>query len=104
MLTTVVLLIVCALIAAAAVPLMLKLVPPNPVYGVRTEKALASAEIWYRVNVFGGRALLAAAAVAALLLITYSGTLLKSSWSQLIAFVLPITVAVVATLVYERKL
>ena len=40
MLTTVFLLIGCAIIAVAAVPLALKLVPPNPLYGFRTERAL----------------------------------------------------------------
>jgi uncharacterized membrane protein len=104
MLTTVSLLIACALIAAASVPLMLKFVPPNPIYGVRTEKALESQEIWYEVNRFGGRALLAASAVSALLLMMYSGTLLKPWWAQLLAFVVPVVAAVVATLVYERKL
>lgn len=104
MLITVALLIACALIAAASVPLMLKLVPPNPIYGVRTEKALDSPEIWYQVNLFGGRALLGAAGFAALLLMMYSGTLLKSGWAQIFAVVIPIAAAVIATLVYERKL
>ena len=39
-----------AVIAAVSVPLVLKLVPPNRVYGVRTSQTLASREVWFRVN------------------------------------------------------
>ncbi len=103
MLITVALLIGCALIAVVAVPLLLKLVPPNPIYGVRTEKTLDSSEIWYKVNIYGAKALLIAAGVAALLLMVYSGTYLRSWWAQLIVFVVAMLGAVGATLYYERK-
>jgi uncharacterized membrane protein len=104
MLSTVAFLIACALIAVASIPLMLKLVPPNPIYGVRTRKTLEDAEVWYNVNVFGGRALLAASIFSALLLMMYTGTFLRPFWAQLIAFALPLVIAVGATLAYERKL
>jgi uncharacterized membrane protein len=103
MLITVALLIGCALIAVVAVPLLLKLVPPNPIYGVRTEKTLDSSEIWYKVNIYGGKALLIAAGVAALLLMVYSGTYLRPWWAQLVVFVVAMLGAVGATLYYERK-
>jgi uncharacterized membrane protein len=103
MLITVALLIGCALIAVVAVPLLLKLVPPNPIYGVRTEKTLDSSETWYKVNIYGGKALLIAAGVAALLLMVYSGTYLRPWWAQLVVFVVAMLGAVGATLYYERK-
>ena len=104
MLTTVVLLLACALLAAAGVPLILKLIPPNPIYGVRTERALSRSEIWYEVNRFGGWALVIAAGVAALLLMLWSGTMLKPAWRQLLAVLLPLAIAVGVTLWYERQI
>jgi uncharacterized membrane protein len=38
------------LLFAIGVPLALKLVPPNSVYGVRTSKTRASLEVWYASN------------------------------------------------------
>lgn len=35
-------------------PLVLKMVPPNPFYGVRTETTLASASVWYKANFWAG--------------------------------------------------
>jgi uncharacterized membrane protein len=32
------------------IPLALKLVPPNPVYGVRTSKTFSNREVWYAAN------------------------------------------------------
>jgi uncharacterized membrane protein len=104
MLITVVLLLACALIAVAGVPLIFKLIPPNPIYGVRTERALSRADVWYEVNRFGGWALVIAASVAALLLMLWSGTMLKSAWRQLLALLLPVAIAVGVTLWYERQL
>jgi uncharacterized membrane protein len=104
MLITVVLLLACALIAVVGVPLILKLIPPNAIYGVRTERALSRAEIWYEVNRFGGWALVAAAGATALLLMIWSGTLLKPAWRQVLALVLPLAIAIGVTLWYERRL
>ena len=104
MLTTVLLLILCALVAVAAVPLMLKLIPPNPIYGVRTERTTSDAATWFLVNEVAGRAFLVAAGIAAILLIMYSGTWLKSAWAQIAVFVIVIGAAVAVTLVFERRL
>ena len=38
------------LLFAIGVPLALKLVPPNPVYGVRTSKTRSRREVWYASN------------------------------------------------------
>jgi uncharacterized membrane protein len=35
-------------------PLALELIPPNDVYGVRIPSTLASAESWYRANLWAG--------------------------------------------------
>lgn len=104
MLTTVVLLLACALVAAAGVPLILKLIPPNPIYGVLTERAQSRSEIWYEANRFAGWALVIAAGFTALLLMIWSGTMLKPAWRQFLALLIPLAIAVAATLWYERRL
>ena len=104
MLSTVLLLVMCALTAIAGIPLILKLVPRNEIYGVRTEKALSRDEIWYEVNRFGGWALVAAAAVTILALVIWANTLLRPFWRQFTVFLLPLCVAIGATFWYERQL
>jgi uncharacterized membrane protein len=66
--TQIFLLMVCAVIFVLCIPLVLKLVPPNRLYGFRTRKTLSSPEIWYPANVFAGYALMLAAAVTALII------------------------------------
>ena len=39
-----------ALLFALAIPLALRWVPPNPVYGVRTSKTYSDRELWYTAN------------------------------------------------------
>lgn len=104
MLVTISLLVACVIVAAVAVPLMLRLIPQNPVYGVRTERTLTQESAWFDVNAFGGRALLVASGIAGLLIMAYQGTWLRSGWAQVAVFVIAMVAAVVATLVFERKL
>jgi uncharacterized membrane protein len=66
--TETILLIVCALLFLLSAPLVLRLVPPNRLYGFRTRKTLSSPEIWYPANVFAGYALMLAAAVTGLII------------------------------------
>ena len=42
-----------------SVPLILRTVPMNCVYGIRVRKAYVSEENWYRINAFGGKAIFA---------------------------------------------
>jgi uncharacterized membrane protein len=53
-------------IIGLSVPLVLKRVGMNPLYGVRIPKAFESEAHWYAINAFGGR-VLAVAGVAILL-------------------------------------
>ena len=41
---------------AVSIPMILRRVPMNRWYGVRTRKAYASEEAWYEINAFGGKA------------------------------------------------
>jgi hypothetical protein len=49
-----------ALFLVLGLPLVLGLVPPNPVYGLRTRRTLADPASWYRANRRGGLAMIAA--------------------------------------------
>ena len=46
-----------------AVPLALRKVPRNRIYGIRTRRTLADDATWYDTNAYGGRCLLVASAV-----------------------------------------
>lgn len=48
-----------ALFVALSIPLVLRIIPSNRLYGVRTRKAFASNSNWYEVNAYGGKWLLA---------------------------------------------
>lgn len=48
---------ISALFSVLGLPLALKLVSPNSMYGVRTQSTLQSAEAWYSVNASAGMAL-----------------------------------------------
>ncbi|MDR3557854.1 MAG: SdpI family protein [Syntrophobacteraceae bacterium] len=42
------------IIAVAAIPLVLGVIPRNGAYGIRTKKTLSEDRIWYKANRFGG--------------------------------------------------
>ncbi len=48
------------LLAGLSVPLILGKIPPNGLYGFRVKKTMEHPEIWYPVNRYGGKWLLAA--------------------------------------------
>jgi len=103
MLSTVVLLLLSALTVLAGIPLILKLIPRNEFYGVRTEKALSRDDVWYEVNRFCGWALVIAATCTLMAILFWANTLLRPVWRQLLMFIVPLCIAVGATLWYERN-
>jgi len=58
--------LICSAVACLlSVPLILRRVPPNPVYGYRTRATLSDEALWYDANAhFGSRFLLASLASA----------------------------------------
>jgi uncharacterized membrane protein len=92
------LLLGCAVIGLASIPLILKLVPPNPFYGFRTARTLADRELWFRVNRFAGWAFLAAA---------IAGAILIAAWPlrelAVLEFVGPVALALFASIAYLKK-
>jgi uncharacterized membrane protein len=62
------LLVGSAVVALASIPLIMRIVPPNRLYGFRTPRTLADESLWYKANFFAGWALFAAALASAILL------------------------------------
>jgi uncharacterized membrane protein len=96
------------LIALISIPLILRKVPRNWVYGVRTPATLKSDEIWYPANEYGGKALLVSSVISAigvLILVNVDGIPPKSILNFSIACMAgPPLVAVVFILRYVGKL
>lgn len=98
------LLVGCALIGAGSIPLILRMVPPNPFYGVRTRKTLSDRELWFRANYFAGWTFLIASATSGVLVIFAHGLSRDAAPFELVAFLGPLVLAVAASLMYVRKL
>ena len=98
--------VACALaglLAIIAVPLALRLIGPNAWYGFRTPATLADPALWYSVNAFAGRTMLAAAAVSGILLWLRPGWFEFGAFTNLVALVLPSAGALVASFAYLRN-
>jgi uncharacterized membrane protein len=93
----------CGAIALISIPMILKRVPPNRIYGFRTPETLADRALWYQVNQFAGWALFAAAALGAILLASAPANAPESVAFAILAFVLPVLAALGASYVYMRK-
>ena len=104
MLVTIFLLILLLVIGVAAVPLMMGIVPPNPYYGWPTRRSSSKPDLWKQVNMFAGRAVVIAAALAAIAIMAYNGTWLRSGFAQLVVVIIALGVALGATFWYDRKL
>jgi hypothetical protein len=101
--TRIPLFVVCGLIAAASIPLILRWVRPNPIYGFRTPLTLSSPKIWYPANVFAGWALLIAATLSAAGLLLAPEYFLSITWAPLALFLTPLAIALVACFLYLRR-
>lgn len=51
---------------AISIPLILRKIPPNVLYGFRTRKTLSDPGIWYEANALGGKNLVAGSVVTLL--------------------------------------
>ena len=92
----------CVIFALISVPLILKLVPPNGVYGFRTSITRASDANWYQANFFSGLALLVAATTSATLLVAIPARMPR--WAVWSAYLFPVGAAFAASLAYISRL
>lgn len=104
MFATLLILITCVLIAVIGIPLGLRLIPQNNIYGVRTRRTMADESAWFEVNRVGGWALVGAAGLAAVIVMAYQGTWLRAWWSQWLVLLILVTAAVGFTFYFEQRI
>ena len=92
----------CVAFIAISVPLILRAVPPNGVYGFRVSATQSGPAIWYPANAFMGWALLVAAVISAVLLAILPATVKR--WQLLVTFLVPVLGAIAASFVYLNRL
>ena len=90
------------LLVIISIPLILRMVPPNGIYGFRTASTQSSPAIWYPANAFMGWALIIAAVISATLLLILPPTVKR--WLLWATFLVPVFGAVVASFVYLNRL
>ena len=93
----------CAVLAVLSLPLLLRWIPPNGLYGMRTRMTLANPETWYPANQFAGGAVLIASALSALVFSVSPGPWLAHAWVSNVIFLVPLAVAIVASYVHLRR-
>jgi hypothetical protein len=94
-----------ALFAVLAVPLMLRRVPPNVLYGYRTRATLANNVLWYDANAHFGRGFLLGSVIsgAAALVLWWMKPAEELVPLAVVALVVPPLIAAVATARYIRR-
>ena len=97
------LLAICIVTALTSLPLALRLVPPNCVYGFRTRFTRSSREVWFDANAFMGRAMLGASLASALILSAYPQRG-NDTLAPIAIVVVPMALATFAGFVYLRHL
>ncbi len=95
-----------ALFIVLAIPLMLRKVPPNVVYGYRTRATLRNASLWYEANAHFGRGFLIASVISGLGALVLWRVKPADEVVPLlvIALVIPALIAALATARYIRGL
>ena len=91
------------------IPLLLRKVKPNALYGFRTPKTRSSDEIWYKVNKYVGRDFLIAGIIVIIcspfLLVYESGlSVIEISWIGILILTILLAAIVARGLVYLKKL
>lgn len=101
-----------ALLCFIALPLIAGKIPRNPWYGMRVPKTLASDEVWYLANRFAGKALFRCGRLIAAGSLILLGALLLGApltvdqvgYIGLALTLIPLTVAIVRSFLYLRRL
>jgi uncharacterized membrane protein len=96
------LLVACILTAATSVPLALRLIPPNSVYGFRTRFTRSDPRVWYDANAFVGR-LMVLASIASAATLLWS-PLPAEGWIPAAVVLVPAALVTLAGFVYLRHL
>lgn len=94
---------------ALGLPLALRIVPPNGLYGFRTKKTLSNQEIWYKANAYSGRCFLISGIVMVIgdyFLFTYRHKLPINIIEVISGILLgaPLAISVIMSMRYLRKM
>ena len=96
-----------AVFVLISIPLILRKVPRNVVYGYRTRTTLADDSIWYKANAHFGRGLVIASVLSgvAVVILARSADLSPQSFlmATVVALALPSLVAILATARYIQR-
>jgi hypothetical protein len=92
----------CVFLVIISIPLIVRLVPPNGLYGFRTSATQSNPAIWYPANAFMGWALAVAGVISAILLLILPAT--TKRWLLWTTFLVPVSGAIVASFVYLNRL
>jgi hypothetical protein len=97
-----------ALLAGISIPLILRKIPPNPIYGFRVPRTLNNPAIWYDANAYAGVRMLVfglVLIVAAVGLYAVPGLGVDTyAWSVLAVVVVGLAVVVFQSFRYLRRL
>lgn len=85
------------LLFAAGIPLYLRRIPPNPLYGIRVRSTMSDERIWYDINARAGRDLMVIAAVYLGLL--GLAALYAASWDPALRVLGPLVVLVLGLMI-----
>ena len=98
---------VAVVTALIALPLALRQIPRNRLYGVRTRRTLADDRVWYETNAYGGRCLIIASVVTIVLVLLLGLTPLPPDLllpAGLAALVVPSLVATILAVRYAGRI
>ena len=93
--------------ALIALPLALRKVPRNRLYGVRTRRTLADDRVWYATNAYGGRCLIIASVITVGVVLILALTPLPRDLlvpAGLVALVVPSLVAGILAIRYAVRI
>jgi SdpI/YhfL family protein len=98
----------CSLLGVLlGIPLMLRRIPRNVVYGFRTRSTLSDDRVWYEANAHFGRRLIAASAATGIaIVVLYRAGLAPAIFLKLsvAALAVPLFLAILATSRFVRSL
>lgn len=93
-----------------AIPLILKKIPPNEIYGFRTARSLSDEKVWYAANYFSGWTLLIAGIISliAIIILHFYPQLIQDTRHYGIIvtgiFAVPLLLAVLVSYIYSLRL
>ncbi|HQM99558.1 MAG TPA: SdpI family protein [Candidatus Hydrogenedentes bacterium] len=98
------------LFIAISIPLVLRMIPMNGLYGFRIPKAFISAELWYDINAYGGKQMILwsiimiAVSIVGIFLVNAQASLMTLLAVSVGPAVISPTIAVIVTLIHAARL